>query len=177
MFLLEKGQDMFTTIKSKILVLIFTLLCVLTCILTGVSLYTFYHSKELIIAGNNSSIMGFEAQLNKEIAEMEKEALDLAVMGEIYYQNGKKQETGEFFAKQLLKNYPNSMGNGIWFEPYEIDENRKSSCIHALWDENGKIGFLPSCVRGDYDYFSRNWYAEIIKDLKTGKKIRHQLFC
>ena len=162
---------MFTTIKSKVLALIFGLLCVLTCILTGVSLYTFYHSKELIVAGNNSSIMGFEAQLNKEIAEMEKEALDLAVMGEIYYKNGKHQETGEFFAKQLLKNYPNSMGNGIWFEPYEIDKNHKSSCIHALWNENGKIGFLPSCVRGDYDYFSRNWYAEIIKDLKSGKKI------
>ena len=162
---------MFATIKSKILVLIFALLCVLTCVLTGVSLYTFYHSKELIIAGNNSSIMGFEAQLNKEIDEMEKEASDLAVMGEIYYQNGKQQETGEFFAKQLLKNYPNSMGNGIWFEPYEIDENRKSSCIHALWDEHGKIDFLPSCVRGDYDYFSRNWYDEIIKDLKSGKKI------
>ncbi|MBP5344369.1 MAG: SpoIIE family protein phosphatase [Alphaproteobacteria bacterium] len=162
---------MFSTIKSKILVLIFALLCVLTCILTGVSLYTFHHSKELIIAGNNSSIMAFEGQLNKEMAEMEKEALDLAVMGEIYYQNGKHQETGEFFAKRLLKNYPNSMGNGIWFEPYKIDKNRKSSCIHALWDENGKIGFLPSCVRGDYDYFSRNWYAEIIKDLKSGKKI------
>ena len=63
------------------------------------------------------------------------------------------------------------MGNGIWFEPYEIDENHKSSCIHALWDEDGKIDFLPSCVRGDYDYFNRNWYAEIIKDLKAGKKI------
>ena len=162
---------MFTTIKSKILVLIFALLCVLTGILTGVSLYTFYHSKELIIAGNNSSIMAFEGQMNKEIAEMEKEALDLAVMGEIYYQKGKHQETGEFFTKQLLKNYPNSMGNGIWFEPYEIDKNQKSSCIHALWDEKGEIGFLPSCVRGDYDYFSRNWYAEIIKDLKAGKKI------
>ena len=162
---------MFATIRSKILVLIFALLCVLSCVLAGVSLYTFYHSKELIVAGNNASIMGFEAQLNQEIAEMEKEARDLAVMGDIYYQNGKHQEMGEFFAKQLLKNYPNSMGNGIWFEPYEIDENRKSSCIHALWDEKGKIGFLPSCVRGDYDYFSRNWYTEIIKALKAGKKI------
>ena len=162
---------MFATIKSKILVLIFVLLCILTCILAGVSLYTFHHSKELIIAGNNSSIMGFEAQLNKEIAEMEKEALDLAVMGEIYYQNGKHQEMGEFFTKQLLKSYPNSMGNGIWFEPYEIDKNHKSSCIHALWDEKGQIGFLPSCVRGDYDYFSRNWYAEIVTDLKSGQKI------
>lgn len=162
---------MFATIKSKIIVVIFTLLCVLSCILTGVSLYTFYHSKELIIAGNNFSITVFEGQLNKEIAEMEKEAMDLALMGQIYYQNGKHQETGEFFAKELLKNYPNSMGNGIWFEPYEIDENHKSSCIHALWDENGKIDFLSSCVRGDYDYFNRNWYAEIIKDLKAGKKI------
>ena len=162
---------MLSTIKSKIIVLTFSLLLVLTCILTGVSVYTFHHSKALIIEGNNSSITAFEGQLNKEIAELEKEASDLAVMGEIYYRNGKEQKTGEFFTKQLLKNYPNAMGNGIWFEPYLIRKDQKSSCIHALWNEEGEIGFLPSCVRGDYDYFSRNWYAEIIRDLKAGKKI------
>ncbi|MBR6231806.1 MAG: SpoIIE family protein phosphatase [Alphaproteobacteria bacterium] len=62
------------------------------------------------------------------------------------------------------------MGNGIWFEPYKISKDQKAVCIHALW-ENGKIGMLPSCVRGDYNYFERNWYAEIIQDLKAGKKI------
>lgn len=162
---------MLTTIKSKITVLALALLLVLGLVVVSAAIMAFYHDKELIIAGNNVSITAFENQMNMEISTLEKEASDLAVMGEVYYQNGKQQDTGEFFTKQLLKNYPNSMGNGIWFEPYEIDNNHKSSCIHALWDELGQIVFLPSCVRGDYDYFSRNWYAEIIKDLKSGKQI------
>ena len=162
---------MLNSIKSKIVVLTFSLLIILGLVVTGAAITAFYHDKELIIAGNNSAITAFEGQMNTEIAELEKNAKDLALMAQIYYENGKKQEMGEFFTKQLLKNYPNSMGNGIWFEPYKINNSQKAFCIHALWDENGKIGLLPSCVRGDYDYFNRNWYAEIIRDLKSGKKI------
>ena len=46
----------------------------------------------------------------------------------------------------------------------------ESIIMELLW-ENGQIGLLPSCVRGDYDYFKQNWYAEIIADLKKGKHI------
>ena len=161
---------MLSSIKSKIIVLTLSLLLGLGVVVTGAAITAFYHDKELIIAGNNSVLTAFEGQMNTEIAELEKNALDLAVMGEIYYQKGKQPEVGEFFTKQILKNYPNSMGNGIWFEPYKISKDQKAVCIHALW-ENGKIDMLPSCVRGDYNYFERNWYAEIIKDLKAGKKI------
>ena len=161
---------MLASIKSKIVVLTLTLLIVLGAVVTAAAITAFYHDKELIIAGNNSAITAFEGQMNTEIAELEKNALDLALMGEIYYENGKQQEIGEFFTKEILQNYPNSMGNGIWFEPFRISEDQKATCIHALW-EDGKIGFLPSCVRGDYDYFKQNWYAEIIEDLKEGKHL------
>ena len=161
---------MLASIKSKIVVLTLALLLVLGAVVTGAAVTAFYHDKELIIAGNNSVLTTFEGQMNTEIAELEKNAMDLAVMGEIYYQKRREQKLGEFFTRETLKNYPNSMGNGIWFEPYKISKNQKAVCIHALW-EDGKIGMLPSCVRGDYNYFDRNWYAEIIKDLKAGKKI------
>ena len=162
---------MLTSIKSKIILLTFSLLLVLGIVVTSAAIMAFYHDKELIVAGNNASITAFEGQLNKEIAELEKNALDLALMAEIYYQNGKQQSVGENFAKKILQNYPNSMGNGIWFEPYQIQENKKASCIHALWGQTGGIELLPSCERGDYDYFTQNWYDEIIKDLKAGKHI------
>lgn len=46
-------------------------------------------------------------------------------MGEVYYQKGKAQVVGEFFTKRILKNYPNSMGNGIYFLPYKIYKDQK----------------------------------------------------
>ncbi|MBR6231805.1 MAG: hypothetical protein IKQ99_01745 [Alphaproteobacteria bacterium] len=92
---------MLSSIKSKIIVLTLVLLCVLGIVVTGTAITAFYHDKELIIAGNNSAITAFEGQMNTEIAELEKNALDLAVMGEIYYQKGKQQEVGDFLPNKF----------------------------------------------------------------------------
>ena len=147
------------------------MLCALGIVVTSAAIVAFYNDKELVIAGNKASITAFEKQLNTEIIKLEQNAQDLALMGEIYFQKGKQQAVGEFFAKELLKNYPNSMGNGIYFKPYKVKDNQKISCIHALWDENRQISLLSSCINAKFDYFKQNWYDEIIKDLKNGKHI------
>ena len=161
---------MLSSIKSKIIVLTFSLLIMLGLVVTGAALIAFYRDKELVITATNASITSFEGQMNKEIAELEKNALDLAVMGEIYFQNGKQQAVGEFSTQQILKNYPSSMGNGIYFTPYNVQKDQKIFCIHAVW-ENKKIEMLPSCVKGTFDYFKQNWYSEIIKDLENKKRV------
>lgn len=162
---------MLNSIKSKIIVLTFSLLCALGVVIIGASIVAFDNDKELIIAGNKASITAFEKQLNTEIIKLEQNAQDLALMGEIYFQKGKQQAVGEFFAQELLKNYPNSMGNGIYFKPYKIKDNQEISCIHALWEENRQISLLPSCVNAKFDYFKQNWYDEITTDLKKGQRI------
>ena len=159
---------MLSSIKSKIIVLTLSLLLVLGMVVTGAAITAFYHDKELIVAGNNSVLATFEGQMNTEITSLEKNALDLALMGEVYYQEGKEQEVGAFFTKKILKNYPNSMGNGIYFKPYKISENKKISCIHSVWNEAGRIDMLPSCVKSSFNYFAQNWYPEILTDLKNG---------
>lgn len=161
---------MLSSIKSKIIVLTLALLLVLGLVVTGAAITAFYHDKELIIAGNNSALTAFEGQMNTEIAGLEKNAMDLAIMGEVYYRKGKQPEVGEFFTQKILKNYPNSMGNGIYFKPYKIDENQKISCIHAVWNK-GQVEMLPSCIAGTFNYFKQNWYPEILTDLKNGRTI------
>lgn len=162
---------MLNSIKAKIVVLTFSLLCALGFVVTSAAIIAFYHDKELIIASNNASIIAFEGQMNTEIAELEKNALDLALMGEIYYQEGKQLKVGEFFTAQILKNYPNSMGNGIYFLPYKIYKNKEISCIHAVWNEEKKIDMLPSCANSTFDYFKQNWYSEIIHDMQNGQRV------
>ena len=162
---------MFATIKSKILVLIFALLCMLTCILTSVSLYTFYHSKELIIAGNNSSILAFEGQLNKEISTLENNAIDLALIGEAYYRYGKNRDMADDLVKSLIQNYPNSLGGGIWFKPYVVSKDKKRNCIYAFWNQKGKVELLPSLEDEKFDYPKQHWYLEIMPQLEKGKHL------
>lgn len=158
---------MLSSIKSKIVVLTLALLLALGLVVTGTAITAFYHDKELIISSNDSMLATFEGQMNTEIAELEKNALDLAVMGEIYYQEGKKQSVGNFLTQEILKNYPNSMGNGLYFRPYKIDENQKISCIHAFW-KGKEIKMLPACTESTFDYFKQNWYPELLTDLKKG---------
>ena len=159
------------SIKSKIIFMTFALLFVLGLVVTGAALTAFYHDRELLIAGNDASITAFKDQINTEITALEKNALDLALMGEIYYEQGKVKQVGDFFTKQILQNYPHSMGNGIYFLPYKINENQEISCIHAVWNQGRTIDMLPSCQNSTFDYLKQNWYAEIKKDLENGRRV------
>ena len=159
------------SIKSKITLVAFSLLFALGLVIVGAAVMAFYHDRELLIASNEASITAFEGQVNTEIVKLEKNALDLALMGEIYYQQGRPQSVGEFFTKQILKSYPNSMGNGIYFLPYKIYKDQEIACIHAVWEENGKVDLLPSCVNSTFDYFKQNWYKEITASLLSGHNV------
>ncbi len=160
-----------TSIKSKIVFVALSLLFALGLVVVSAAVIAFYHDKELIIASSDASITAFEGQINTEISALEKNALDLALMGEIYYQQGKHQSVGEFSTKQILRNYPNSMGNGIYFLPYKISKNQKIGCIHSVWKDDGTIDLLYSCTNATFDYFKQNWYSEIIKGLETEKRV------
>ena len=160
-----------TSIKSKIVFMTVALLFALGTIVISVAVLGFYHDRELLIAGNNASVHAFEKQMNTEIAELEKNALDLALMGEVYYKKGKQRSIGEFFAAKLLNNYPNSMGNGIYFLPYKVNESRAISCIHAVWKGEKEISQLQSCVNSTFDYFKQNWYSEILNDTQNGLRV------
>ena len=107
-----------TSIKSKIVFITLALLFALGAVVVSAASLAFYHDKELLIASNNAFITAFDGQVNTEIAELEKNALDLALMGEVYYQKGKQQQVGDFSAQRILKNYAKSMGNGLYFAPY-----------------------------------------------------------
>ncbi len=160
-----------TSIKSKIVFITLALLFTLSVVVVSVAIIAFQRDQALLIDGNNASINAFEGQINTEITKLEKNALDLALMGEVYYQKGKQQEVGEFSTQQILKNYPQSMGNGIYFAPYKINKNQKNSCIHAVWNDNHQIEPLLSCTKSTFNYFNQNWYTEIKTGLKNGQDV------
>ncbi|MBR3501556.1 MAG: hypothetical protein IKO06_01475, partial [Alphaproteobacteria bacterium] len=156
------------SIKSKIVFVTLALLFALGFVVVSAAVIAFYHDKELIIAGNDASLSSFAGQINTEISALEKNALDLALSGEVYYKQGKHKSVGEFITAKILQNYPNSMGNGIYFLPYKINKYKKIGCIHAVWKE-GRIDLLSSCINSTFDYFTQNWYGEIQNGLKTNR--------
>ena len=168
-FFLSKGKKL-GSIKSRIIVMTFALLFALGTVVVSAAIIAFYHDKELLVSSNDTSIAAFKWQINTEILALEKNVQDLALLGEVYYKRGKPQKVGEFFTAQILHNYPNSMGNGIYFLPYKINKNQKISCIHAVWTETRDVDMLYSCVDGTFNYFEQNWYKEITTDLQNQKR-------
>ena len=80
---------MLNSIKSKIVFVTLALLFALGFVVVSAAVIAFYHDKELIIAGNDASLTSFAGQINTEISALEKNALDLALSGDVYYEQGK----------------------------------------------------------------------------------------
>ena len=162
---------MLKSIKSKIIVLTFSILCILAIAITGVTSVSFYNDKEMTIAAGGLSISSLSESLNKEITKLEKNALDLALMGEIFIKAGKKEEIGIELLTGIFQNYPDSLGGGIWFEPYIINPSQKRSCMYAFRNQDNLVVVDHSYETEEYNYLQQSWYTEIMAELKKGKKL------
>ena len=162
---------MLKSIKSKITTLTFIILCILAIAITGVASLSFYNDKEMTIAAGGLSISSFTESLNKEITKLEKNALDLALMGEIYNKAGKKEEIGVELLTGIFQNYPDSLGGGIWFKPYVIQPDKKRSCLYAFRNSDDQIVMDYSYESEEYNYLQQSWYTEIMAELENGKKL------
>ena len=162
---------MLKSIKSKILVLTFGILCLLAIIITGVASVSFYSGKEMTVAARGLAVSSLAESVNKEIIKLEKNALDLALIGEVHYKAGKQ----EYIAKELLTgiflNYPDSLGGGIWFVPYIIQPNKQRSCMYAFRSKDGGIVVDNAYESAEYNYLKQSWYTEIMAELKKGAKL------
>lgn len=160
-----------STIKAKIIVLITTIL-VLTC--GSISFFTYLnyqHDQELMIQNADFNITSFAESIKKDISKLENNALDLALMGEIYIKADKKSEIANYLVEHVFYNYERSLGGGIWFEPYAIFKDQLRRCIYAFRSEEGKIVLDPSFESEKYDYLTQNWYSEIKNKITQDRKI------
>lgn len=161
---------MLKSIKSKIIVLTISVLVVLSLLMAGLAFFNFNSTKGMIIEGSNSNISTFAEQVNKEITQLEKNALDLALMGEIYIRSGLQLDVADYMVPKVFQNYQNSLGGGIWFKPYATSPDRKLNCIYAFRDQNGKIQIDHDFESEAYNYPQQKWYLEIMPQFKTGIK-------
>ncbi len=98
---------------------------------------------------------------------MENNATMLARGGETFYNlhnpNTEADIKNELekYCLNTLKQFPGIIGNGIWFEPYRFDNQKKYYGVYAFW-ENGKAKITYEFSNQEYDYFRQNWYTMAI---------------
>ena len=106
-------------------------------------------------------------RVSKVIAEMERNAVNLALAGyQFYRSDDHSDELGALIAVENAKAFTTAAGVGIFFEPYALSEDARRVCYFAFFDPLiGGVRYDPEFESEDYDYHNRNWYKEITADL------------
>lgn len=152
---------MFKTIKGKITAISVFMLLSVAIIFSIFAILVYNYAKDEIFKSSNYGISMFAQEVNKDIAEIEDNALDLALLGEIYYSYGKDAKSMEYGIPELFKNYPISLGGGIWFEPYANNPKKRWSCLYVFRNNDNKIVIDENFESKEYNYHNQSWYKEI----------------
>ena len=153
---------MFKTVKSKILI---TAIIMLTILMSAFACYTIVSrmkTKQLMVQNYVFSVDKFVQDINKKIIRYEDNVLELARIGSLFYRTDKSVELTNKTLVKIFENYPDSLGGGIWFEPYVVDKAQKSVCFYAYRNKENNVVLDENFASEEYDYHNQGWYKQII---------------
>lgn len=162
---------MFKTVKSKILI---TAIIMLTILMSAFACYTVISrmkTKQLMVQNYVFSIDKFVQDINKKIIRYEDNSRDLARIGSLFYKTDKSVELTNQTILKIFENYPESLGGGIWFEPYIVDKSQKRVCFYAYRNKENNVVIDESFSSEEYDYHSQGWYKQIISKVTPENNI------
>lgn len=156
---------MFRTIKSKIIIIAAVMLAIL---LVAFSCFVYIFkvkTQQLMLQNYGYSINTFVQNLNKKIVRIEDNSKDLALIGSLFYKTDRSIPITNQAINKIFQNYPDSLGGGIWFEPYIVDSTKKRFCFYAYRNSADKIVLDESFASEEYDYHNQSWYKEISSEI------------
>jgi len=117
-----------------------------------------------------SQTVAFESErLAGTIAEMDRNAIDLALVGLRYYEFPTLDP--EFAESAVVRNisaFPSAIGGGIWYEPHVFSLSTQRVAFYAFRDdETGTVRYDPAYGSPAYDYPNQMWYLHIINVLRN----------
>ena len=155
------------SIRLKILVIVLGFFSLILAAFAVYSKATTTNYRQLRI-GEVSGIIAFESErVGKVIAEMERNAVDLALAGRQYFlAGGYPAGLGIAISVENFSAFTTAVGGGIWFEPFAFDPERRRVCYYAFFDTStGTVRHDPDFQTAAYDYHTQIWYTSIAAGL------------
>jgi len=115
-----------------------------------------------------AKIVAYESErVGKIIAEMERNAVDLALAGRQFFQtSGRTDELGRSISVENFSAFKAAVGGGIWFEPYALSAGVRRVCYYAFFDPLlNAVRYDPDFETEEYDYHTQMWYTTIAAGL------------
>lgn len=160
---------MFKTLKSKILAITITVLAVIILVFMGFSYVFETKTTPLIIDYYSRYIEVLKEDIDDDIINISNNAKGLALIGSLFYSTDRSIPLTEEVIKKIFNNYPDSLGGGIWFEPFVVDKSQKRFCFYAFRNKQGDIVIDKSFNSEKYNYLEQGWYKQIYSQLKEKK--------
>lgn len=163
---------MFKTLKSKIIITAIIMLTFLMCAVSLFAVYSRMYTKQLMVQNYRYDIDAtFVENINDQIIAMEHNLRGLALIAGLYYKTDRSDKLTESVMIRIFRNYPRSLGGGIWFKPYIIDKNAKYKCFYAYRNKENKVLIDKNFANEEYDYPNQAWYQEIISKVTPKRNI------
>lgn len=152
-------------LKTKITFLTLATVLTIFIIAMGINTLIFYaQAKEFRDREINSSISFFLSEINNATSKTEIVGQDIAQAGEIVYNIKSSEKPKDSLAtilREKMKNFPNLIGGGIWYEPNLLGE--KYLGPYASWKDN-RVEVTWEYSNASYDYFNQSWYQFALPD-------------
>lgn len=162
---------MFKTIKSKILITAIIMLAFLMSAFVCYTTISRMKTKQLMVQNYVFSVDKFVQDINKKIIRYEDNVIELARIGGLFYKTDKSISLTNTTVVKIFENYPDSLGGGIWFEPYIVDKSQKRVCFYAYRNKDNQVILDESFSSEEYDYHNQNWYKQIMSKVTPENNI------
>ena len=163
---------MFKTLKSKILITAIVMLTLLVFVFSVFAIYSRKNTKQLIIQNYRYDIDAqFVEKLHDQILTLENNLRGLALIGSLYYKTDRSDELTYPVIVRIFRNYPDTLGGGIWFKPYITGKNTKYKCFYAYRNKDSRVLIDKNFSSAEYDYPNQEWYKEIISQVTPQRNI------
>ena len=162
---------MFKTVKSKILITAIIMLAFLMSAFAGYTLVSRMKTKQLMVQNYVFSVDKFVQDINKRILRYEDNVKELARIGTLFYKTDRSIDLTNKIVVNIFENYPESLGGGIWFEPYAVDKSKKRVCFYAYRNKSNQVVLDESFSSDEYDYHNQGWYKQIFSKVTPENNI------
>ena len=162
---------MFKTVKSKILITAIIMLAFLMFAFVCYTVVSRMKTKQLMVQNYVFSVDKFVQDINEKIIRYEDNVRELARIGSLFYKTDRSIGLTQKTIVQIFENYPESLGGGIWFEPYIVDKAQKRVCFYAYRNKNKQVVLDEDFGSEEYDYHNQGWYKQIISNVTPENNI------
>ena len=166
---------MFKTIKSKIIAMtVVTLAVLLTAFLCYAIIFRM-RTKQLMLKNFAFSLNSYIQKIDQDVLAIEDNSNDLALIGSLFYRTDKDPTLTYNVITKIFENYTESLGGGIWFEPYVVFPNQKRTCFYAYRNKDNKVVIDKNFASEEYDYHNQGWYKQIKAQVTKENKVAWSL--